>query len=384
MKTHRNLLVTLGEWFEERAANRNESKSISLKHPQSRWLPTPGTIIFVVLALAVLLWGQSVGAFSLGDSSANSTGTIAYQGRLADAGGNPLTSTLNMSFRLYNAATGGAPLWTEQWTGSNGVQVSDGLFNVMLGSLAPIPQNVITGNPTLFLGITVGTDDEMSPRVQLGSVPFAVQALTVPDSSVTTTKIADGAVTKAKLGADAVTEFGGQPNSYPYIVHLRHFALNMGNYCYGYVPRDPAIISNPACASLDSFLAGTKFYSQSGTGYIGTANNLPDSAGGPKWGYSFSYFLSNPGGERTVTIPLTSCNDVALYVSTGAVSSDKVGDAYNLVYHRFPGNDDPNIKGCPCAGLNPSISVPQGPAILSLKKFQEIRVARGPIPSHLS
>jgi hypothetical protein len=43
----------------------------------------------------------------------------------------------------------------------------------------------------------------MAPRVQLGSVPFAVQALTVPDGSVTTGKIADGAVTQAKLGAHA-------------------------------------------------------------------------------------------------------------------------------------------------------------------------------------
>ncbi|MBI3958617.1 MAG: hypothetical protein HY328_07395 [Chloroflexi bacterium] len=76
---------------------------------------------------------------------------------------------------------------------------------------------MITGNSNLFLGITVGTDDEMTPRVQLGSVPFAVQALSVPDGSVTTAKIADGAVTKVKLGPDAVTQFGGHPNSYPYL-----------------------------------------------------------------------------------------------------------------------------------------------------------------------
>jgi hypothetical protein len=38
--------------------------------------------------------------------------------------------------------------------------------------------------------------------VQLGSVPFAVQALTVPDGSVTSAKIADGAVTQTKLGSD--------------------------------------------------------------------------------------------------------------------------------------------------------------------------------------
>ncbi|MBK6432750.1 hypothetical protein [Candidatus Amarolinea dominans] len=42
----------------------------------------------------------------------------------------------------------------------------------------------------------------MAPRVQLGSVPFAVQALTVPDGSVTTAKIADQAVTQAKLFPD--------------------------------------------------------------------------------------------------------------------------------------------------------------------------------------
>jgi hypothetical protein len=39
------------------------------------------------------------------------------------------------------------------------------------------------------LGITVGTDDEMTPRVRLGSVPFAVQALTVPDGSITAAKL---------------------------------------------------------------------------------------------------------------------------------------------------------------------------------------------------
>ncbi len=110
-----------------------------------------------------------------------------------------------MIFRLYSAATGGAPLWEEQWTGSNGVKVSDGLFNVMLGSLTPIPQSVITGNDTLYLGITVGTDDEMSPRVQLGSVPFAVQALTVPDGSITAAKIATGVVTTTHMANGAVT-----------------------------------------------------------------------------------------------------------------------------------------------------------------------------------
>ncbi|MFZ2616386.1 MAG: hypothetical protein WA077_10370, partial [Anaerolineae bacterium] len=166
-----------------------------------RFLPTPGNVLFTLLMIGLLLWASSAGALPLRLLGPNvpSTNTIAYQGRLADAGGSPLTGAYSIIFRLYNAASGGAPLWEEQWTGQNGVQVSDGLFNVMLGSLTPIPQAVVTGNNTLWLGITVGTDDEMAPRVQLGSVPFAVQALTVPDGSVTTAKIADQAVTQAKL-----------------------------------------------------------------------------------------------------------------------------------------------------------------------------------------
>ncbi|MBK9231642.1 MAG: hypothetical protein IPO15_12540 [Anaerolineae bacterium] len=166
-----------------------------------RFLPTPGNVLFTLLMIGLLLWASSAGALPLRLLGPNvpSTNTIAYQGRLADAGGSPLTGAYSIIFRLYNAASGGAPLWEEQWTGQNGVQVSDGLFNVMLGSLTPIPQAVVTGNNTLWLGITVGTDDEMAPRVQLGSVPFAVQALTVPDGSVTTGKIADQAVTGTKL-----------------------------------------------------------------------------------------------------------------------------------------------------------------------------------------
>ncbi len=160
--------------------------------------------------IGLLVIAQFAGALPLPTSqsairnlpSAISTSTIAHQGRLADASGAPFTGTYNMIFRLYDAASGGAPLWEENWNGSNGVRVSAGLFNVMLGSLNAIPAALITGHASLFLGITVGADDEMTPRVQLGSVPFAVQALTVPDVRVTTAKIADGAVTQGKLGAD--------------------------------------------------------------------------------------------------------------------------------------------------------------------------------------
>jgi len=149
-------------------------------------VPHPGTLIMTLLLVGGVLWAGSVGAIPLRAPAAatTSTGTIAYQGRLADSAGTPITDTVNMEFRLYDVAEGSAPLWSELWTGSNAVRVSDGLFNVMLGSLEPIPQEVVAGNDQLWLGITVGTDDEMTPRVQLGSVPFAVQAASVKLPSV--------------------------------------------------------------------------------------------------------------------------------------------------------------------------------------------------------
>jgi hypothetical protein len=150
------------------------------------WLPNRGNVLFTLLLIAGLLWAQSAGALPLANPKSaipNSPSTIAYQGRLADANGNPLTGTYNMIFRLYAVPTGGAPLWEEQWTGSNGVRVSDGLFNVMLGSLHAIDQSVIAGHDQLWLGITVGTDDEMTPRVQLGSVPWAMGTRTLLDGT---------------------------------------------------------------------------------------------------------------------------------------------------------------------------------------------------------
>ncbi len=211
MDTQKGFITRFGEWWDEQQARRHQTAP--RERPSARhagWLPSRGNVIFTLAMIALLIAAQSVGALPLGERgdhggfapTATSTGAIAYQGRLADAAGQPLTGTYNMIFRLYTGATGGAPLWTEQWTGSNGVRVSDGLFNVMLGSLTQLPISQFTNSQSLFLGITVGTDDEMQPRVQLGSVPFAVQALTVPDGSVTTAKIADGAVTASKLAPD--------------------------------------------------------------------------------------------------------------------------------------------------------------------------------------
>ena len=138
-----------------------------------RWLlPNPGTLVLMVLLALVV----PTLAAPLRAPGAVSTSVISYQGRLADADGNPITGKVNMEFRIYDVPTGGTPLWEEYWTGGNAVDVSDGLFNVMLGSINNTLADAIAGHDELYLGITVGTDSEMEPRVQLGSVPFSMIA----------------------------------------------------------------------------------------------------------------------------------------------------------------------------------------------------------------
>ena len=55
---------------------------------------------------------------------------INYQGMLTDNSGTPLSGAYNLTFKIYTDTTGGSSIWTET---QNGVQVQNGLFNVILG-----------------------------------------------------------------------------------------------------------------------------------------------------------------------------------------------------------------------------------------------------------
>lgn len=173
-----------------------------LPRPNRTWLPTPGSVMFTLLVMFVLLGAQTVGAIParipLAAAPNPSRGTIAYQGSLTDKDGTPLNGSYRMRFALYPQAASGTELWHEEWTGSEAIQVVNGQFHVLLGSKTLISPATIEGVSTLFLGVQVGLDDEMLPRLQLGSAPFVIAGLTIPAGSITTQQLANGAVTSAK------------------------------------------------------------------------------------------------------------------------------------------------------------------------------------------
>ncbi|HBR66263.1 TPA: hypothetical protein DEA17_02170, partial [Candidatus Nomurabacteria bacterium] len=107
---------------------------------------------------------------------------INYQGKLTNASGVAVADGIyNMEFVLYDVSTGGVALWTETRTTTNRVQVTSGLFSVLLGEVTALTS--VDFNQTLYLGVNIGGvdltpvwDGEMTPRKKLGSVPSAVVA----------------------------------------------------------------------------------------------------------------------------------------------------------------------------------------------------------------
>src|SRR5687768_9170432 len=96
---------------------------------------------------------------SVGVSEAAVPETITHQGRLYDADGVPVTSTVDVAFAIYDSPGAIVPIWTEV----HGVTFEEGYFSVALGSVVPFAGSTFDGSAR-YLGVTVGADPEMTPR----------------------------------------------------------------------------------------------------------------------------------------------------------------------------------------------------------------------------
>ena len=127
---------------------------------------------------------------------------INYQGQLTDDSGNLLDTTVSMEFTIYNESAGGVAQW---WEVHPSVTGDSGLFSVILGTFTPIDDGVFV-ETTCWLGIKVGSDDEISPRTKLTSVAYAHHALRADTAGYTTGTgwVDDGTVVRLDAGTDEV------------------------------------------------------------------------------------------------------------------------------------------------------------------------------------
>jgi hypothetical protein len=130
-------------------------------------------------------------------ASASDSLLVNYQGRLTNSNGDPLDTTVAMAFGIYDSPSAPAALWVETHAS---VSVAEGLFNIVLGSVKNLPDSIFT-DADRYLGITVGGDDEISPRTLLTSAPASAVAKRVAGNVET----GDGTViVKGETGDSAI------------------------------------------------------------------------------------------------------------------------------------------------------------------------------------
>jgi hypothetical protein len=133
--------------------------------------------------------------------------TISYQGRLTDAGGNPLNGNYAITFNIYADSIGGTELWSED---QPSVNVNNGLFSINLGSTNPLTSDYFSGS-VRYLAAKVGLDPEMSPRTRITSSPYSDKVGTLDGSlagTVTGDLYVDGTIyCDNRTGYTAITGY---------------------------------------------------------------------------------------------------------------------------------------------------------------------------------
>ncbi len=150
---------------------------------------------------------------------------INYQGKLTDDTGTEVADgTYTITFTLYDELN--AVAWTET---QPAVSVVKGLFSTKLPlnpGASPFPAGLF--DEELFLGITVDSDAEMSPRQQLTTVPFSFKA------------------------RDADTIAGQSPSAFAEALHVHDFADLLGTVSDAQVPDNISVDQAASASDADN------------------------------------------------------------------------------------------------------------------------------------
>ncbi|MDM8531487.1 hypothetical protein QUF63_09970 [Anaerolineales bacterium HSG25] len=133
------------------------------------------SLFWLMLWIAGAVFGQGL-ITNVASSQISSTATqpvyqMNYQGYLTDGQNQPLDGLYNLEFWLYDAETGGVPLWGPETHLE--VSLQNGLFSVVLGELLRLPPQAF--KQTAFLRVTV--DGVPLASQQVRGVPYSFSLL---------------------------------------------------------------------------------------------------------------------------------------------------------------------------------------------------------------
>lgn len=127
---------------------------------------------YLRLAKSLALLVGFIGLISpIGTANAAVTKELSISGRVTTLDyDNVPDGTYKLTFRFYSVSTGGTAVWTEV----QDVKVNRGVFAADLGSVTAFGS--VDFNSDLYLGITVSSEDEMTPRKRVLPTPSALNA----------------------------------------------------------------------------------------------------------------------------------------------------------------------------------------------------------------
>ncbi|MDM8526713.1 hypothetical protein QUF58_00760 [Anaerolineales bacterium HSG24] len=133
------------------------------------------SLFWLMLWVAGTVFGQgqftNMQSSQINPTAAQPAYQMNYQGYLTDGQSQPLNGLYNLEFWLYDAETGGVPLWGPETHLE--VPIQKGLFSVVLGELLRLPPQAF--KQTAFLRISV--DGVSLASQQVRGVPYSFSLL---------------------------------------------------------------------------------------------------------------------------------------------------------------------------------------------------------------
>jgi trimeric autotransporter adhesin len=154
------------------------------------------TLIYTIRFLILVFWSITLHPSDIPH-------TIAHQGILTSSDGTSVDDGMySFAVSIYSDESAQDALWTETQT----VGVINGIYNLLLGAFEPLDLDF---DIQYWIGISVDGGEELQPRIPLSSVPYSFRAHSVPDGSITSSKLADESVTPEKIHPDVSLPISG-------------------------------------------------------------------------------------------------------------------------------------------------------------------------------
>lgn len=103
---------------------------------------------------------------------------LPVQGMLTDDQDRPLSGDTELSFALYEQPSAGTAFFESKKV----INLVGGTFSVHLGDVEALDFSMFPASGSVYIGLKVDGGEELSPRMQIGTVPFAARALSCAEA----------------------------------------------------------------------------------------------------------------------------------------------------------------------------------------------------------